>query len=129
LASGAGQLLGGHVGGQGSLRANLRTDDEGQGRIGLEVRRQDVSSAQWTGVRIIIAQPLAATFSASTELELARPDDARDRGSIWPWGLLAMSWHSGTGWEAATALEAGSGPQKRFETTALLRLSRSLEVP
>jgi hypothetical protein len=129
LATGAGQLVGGRIGGLGSVRATLRTDDEGRGRLGLEVRRQDVSMAQWTGVRAIVSQPLADCWSASTELEIARPDVATDRGSAWPWGLVALSWRSGTGWEASAAVEAGSNPTRSFEADALLRLSRSLEVP
>jgi hypothetical protein len=129
LASAAGQVVGGHLGSQSSLRATLRTDDQGAGRVGLEVRRQDVSTAQWTGVRAIVSQPLSAHFGASTELEIARPDVPADRGSIWPWGLLALSWRSEAGWEAAAAVEAGATPLQRFETNALLRLARTLEVP
>jgi hypothetical protein len=129
FVSGAGQMVGGHLGGQSFVRATLRTDDDGKGRLGLEVRRQDVSTAQWTGVRVIASQSLTEHFSGSTELEIARPDVAGDRGSIWPWGLLALSWQSGNGWEAATAIEAGATPMQRFETNALIRLTRSLEVP
>jgi hypothetical protein len=129
FASGAGELVGGRAGGQASLRATLRTDDDGAGRIGVELRRQDVSTAQWTGVRLIVAQPFTQHFSGSTELEVARPDVADDRGTIWPWGLFAMTWRSGTGWEAAAAFEAGANPRQRFETNALVRLSRNLEVP
>jgi hypothetical protein len=129
LASVTGKLVGGELGGEAFLRTTLRTDDDGEGRIGLEVRRQDVSTARWSGVRIILAEPIAEHFGASTELELARPDDARDRGTIWPWGLLALTWRSGTGWESSAAVEAGAGPRQQFETNALLRLSRNLEVP
>jgi hypothetical protein len=129
FASVAGQMVGGQLGSQSLVRATLRTDDDGAGRIGLEVRRQDVSTAQWTGVRVIVSQPLSDRFGGSTELEVARPDVPGDRGAVWPWGLLALSWRSGTGWEAAAALEAGATPLRRFETNALFRLSRSLEVP
>jgi hypothetical protein len=129
LATGAGQLIGGQLGGYGSVRATLRTDDEGDGSLGLEVRRQDVSTARWTGLRLLASEPLAAHWRIATELELARADDPGDRGAVWPWGLMALSWRSGTGWEASTAVEAGATPRYRFETNALLRLARTWEIP
>lgn len=128
LASGAGQSVGGERGGNAWLRALLRTDDRGDGSLGIEVRRQDVSSARWTGVRAIAAQPLGRFFRFSSEIEVACADEPHGRGIAWPWGLLALAWRSGTGWEAAGAVEAASTPAHRFETNALLRLSRTLEI-
>ncbi len=133
LASAAGQAVGGAVGGNGWIRALLRTDDHvatspsGSGSLGLEVHRQDVSSAQWTGIRGIATQPLSHHLRLSTEIEIAAPDAPRGRGIVWPWGLVALAWRSGTGWEAAGALEAASTPVHSFETNALLRVSRTLE--
>jgi hypothetical protein len=127
FVSGAGQDVGGELGGNGTLRATLRTDDEGQGSIGVELRRQDVASAKWSGARVVAAEPLGAGLRASTELELAVPDKPNGRGAVWPWGLLALAWRSGTGWEVAGATEAASTPEHRYEINALVRVSRALE--
>jgi hypothetical protein len=128
LATGAGQDLGGELGGYGTLRSTLRLDDRGDGSIGLELRRQDVSAVHWSGVRLIATERLGAHFRASTELEVARADDPGDRGAAWPWGLAALTWSSGSGWEASAAGEAGSTPQYRFEVNGLVRLSYALEA-
>ncbi len=128
LASGAGQMVGGKVGGNGWLRATLRLDDRGDGALGVEVRRQDVSTARWTGLRVIGAHPLGRGFRFTSELEVVVPDEPSGRGIAWPWGLVALSWRSKTGWDAAGALEASSTPQHRYEMNALMRLSRSMEI-
>jgi hypothetical protein len=123
------QVVGGDLGGNGTLRALLRLDDRGDGSIGLEVRRQQISTARFWGMRATLAQSWRNGFRASTELELVRPDDPAERGALWPWGLVAWSWRSTSGWEIAAGTEAASTSQYRFEATALLRLSRALEVP
>jgi hypothetical protein len=123
LASGAGQDVGGALGGNGWLRATLRLDDRGDGNMGLELRREDVSTAQWSGVRAICAQPLGHGFRYSTELEIVVPDHPDGRGAAWPWGLMALSWRSRNAWEIAGALEASSTPQHRYETDALVRVA------
>jgi hypothetical protein len=128
FASGAGQDVGGELGGNGTVRATLRTDDRGQGSLGLELRRQDVATAKWSGARAIATQPLGSGFRASTELEVAVPDQPRGRGAVWPWGLVALAWRSGDGWEIAGATEAASTPEHRYEINGLIRVSRSLEV-
>jgi hypothetical protein len=128
LASVAGQDVGGDLGGYAWMRSTLRLDDRGDGSLGLEVRRQQVSTVRWSGVRAVLAEPLGAHLRASSELELAWADNPAGRGSAWPWGLLAMAWRSGSGWEAAAAVEAGSTPQYRFEVNGLLRVSHTLEV-
>jgi hypothetical protein len=128
LASGAGQSVGGEVGGNGWARASLRLDDRGDGDLGLEVRRVDVSTAQWTGVRAIGAVPLGRGFRYSTEIEVVAPDHPDGRGVLWPWGLLALSWRARSGWDVAGAVEASSTPIHRYETDALVRVSRAWEV-
>ena len=128
LASGAGQHVGGEYGGNGWVRALLRTDDRGLGSLGLEGRRQDVSTAKWTGIRALASLPLGRGFRYATELELVLPDAPRGRGFAWPWALAALSWRSGTGWEVAGATEASSSPEHRYELNALLRVSRTLEL-
>lgn len=122
LASGAAQVVGGDAGGRASLRSVLRLDDRGDGSLALELTRQDVSTAQWSGVRATSAQPIGKKLRLTTEIEVAVPDDRR-RGFAWPWGLLALSWRSLTGWEAAAAVEAASTPEHRAEVNGLFRLS------
>src|SRR5262249_36095548 len=123
LASAAGQDLGGDLGAFGFVRGTLRLDDEGDGSLGLEVRRQDVAFAHWSGVRMILAESLAAQWRASSELEIARADDTEGRSTVFPWGLAALGWHATSGWEAAAAVEAGSTPKYRFEVEGLVRIS------
>ncbi|MGH7294471.1 MAG: hypothetical protein ACRELB_06050 [Polyangiaceae bacterium] len=123
LASGAGQDVGGALGGNGWVRGTLRLDYRGDGDVGLEVRRVDVSTAQWTGVRAIAAQPLGRGFRYSSEVEIVVPDHPDGHGAAWPWGLMALSWRSHRAWEVAGALEASSTPQHRYEADALLRVA------
>jgi hypothetical protein len=128
LASGAGQVVGGELGANGWLRATLRLDDRGDGTMGMEVRREDVPGAEWTGIRGVAGVPLAWGLRYSTEVEIVVPDQPNGRGAAWPWGLMALSWRSRSGWEVASAVEASSTPLHRYETDALLRISRALEV-
>jgi hypothetical protein len=128
LASGAGQDVAGALGGNGWLRTTLRLDDKGDRNLGLEVRRVDVSTAQWTGIRGVSAQPLGRGFRASSEIELVIPDHPNGRGFAWPWGLLALSWRSASNWEVAGAVEASSTPARLYEANALVRVSRRWEV-
>jgi hypothetical protein len=123
LVSGAGQDLGGDLGAFGFARATLWLDDDRDGSLGLELRRHDIADTHWSGVRAIAAERLSAHLRASTELELVRPDDPRDRGSVWPWGLVALTWRTRSGWEAAAAGEAASTPRNRWELNGLLRVS------
>jgi hypothetical protein len=127
LASGAGQDVGGELGGNGWVRATLRLDNGGAGNLGLELRREDVASARWSGVRSVCVLPLGHGLRYSSEIEVVVPDHPDGRGAAWPWGLMALSWRSKTGWEVAGALEASSTPQHRYETDALVRLARSLD--
>jgi hypothetical protein len=127
LASGAGQLVGGELGMNAWIRSTLHLDDHNHGSLGVEMRRVDVSSARWTGVRAIGSQPLGAGFRFSSEIEIATPDKPNGRGSVWPWGLMAIAWRSRTGWEVAGAMEAASTPEYRYELNALARVSRTLE--
>ncbi len=128
-ATAAGQVVGGEVGGNASLRTLLKLNEKGTRNVGLELRRQDVSTAKWSGVRVVGVEPVGKYFRFSSELEVAVPDIPNGRGSVWPWGLMAFAWRSGNGWEVATAGEGSSTPEHRFELNALLKLSRSLEIP
>ena len=128
LASGAGQHVGGEFGGNGFLRALLRTDERGEGRLGFEGRRVDVSTAKWTGLRATASLPLGGGFRYASEIELVFPDAPNGRGVVWPWGLMALSWRSKSGWETAGAMEASSSPEHRYQLNALLRVARSFEI-
>jgi len=57
-----------------------------------------------------------------------RPDEARGRGMLWPWGLAAINWDRGA-WQAAVAVEASASPQYRSRVDALLQLSRRWGTP
>jgi len=128
LVSGAGQDVGGGLGGNGWIRATLRLDDRGNGNLGLELRRVDVSTAEWTGLRGVAALPLGRGFRFSTELEVVVPDHPDGRGIAWPWGLCALAYRR-AGWEAAAAVEASSTPEHLYEANALARLSRTWGTP
>jgi len=128
LASGAGQDVGGALGSNGWIRATLRLDDRGDRNLGLELRRVDVSTAEWTGVRGVTALPLGRGFRFSTEIEVVVPDHPSGRGVAWPWGLCAVAYRR-SGWEAAAAVEASSTPEHLYEANALARLSRSWAMP
>jgi hypothetical protein len=128
LASGAVQSVGERLGDNEWARASLRLDDRGAGNLGLEVRREDVEGARWTGVRAVVAAPLGHGFRYSSEVEVVVPDRPEGRGVAWPWGLIALSWRSRDGWEVAAGLEASSTPRQKYETNALVRVSRALEI-
>jgi hypothetical protein len=128
FASAAAQSVGGSGGGNAFVRATLRTDDRGAGSLGLEARRQDVSTAQFTGVRGAATQPLGHGLRYSTEIEIAVPDHPEGRGIVWPWALMALAWRSPWGFDTAAAVEAAATPTHRFETNALVRLSYPLEL-
>jgi hypothetical protein len=129
LLTGGGQDIGGELGGYVTARGTLRLDDRGAGNIGLELRRQDVPSSQWTGVRVTASEPLGQYLRVSTEIEVAAPDAPGNGGKAWPWVLGALAWRPGKGWEAAGAIEAGSTPRYSFEWNGLLRVARTLEIP
>ncbi|MGH7282117.1 MAG: hypothetical protein ACRELY_11375 [Polyangiaceae bacterium] len=120
---GAAQTVGGLYGGNGSVRALLRTDDKGDGSIGFEARRQDVSTARWTGFRATATRPLSQSLRASSELELVIPDLPQGKGAAWPWGLASLGWHPTDLWEIAGAFQAASTPQHVAEANALVRFS------
>lgn len=128
LGSGAGQVVGGTAGYNAWLRGTLRLDDTGAGNVGVEVRRQDVSTAQWTGLRATGMKPFLKVFHVAAEVEVVFPDYPSGRGKMWPWGLLAVGWRPGHGGEAAAAIEASASPERKYSVDALVRVSKTLEV-
>jgi hypothetical protein len=123
LGEGMVESIGGDLGGQGTVRATLRLDDKGKGALAIEGRRMSTPGAGWSGVRATARVPFARDFAASTELELVAPDDPRGRGSVWPWGLLALRYRPYPRWEIAGALEASSSPTAVSSLSGLLRAS------
>src|SRR5580658_816878 len=128
FASGAAQDVAHGLGGNGWVRGTLKLDDQDHGRLGLELRRVDVPGAEWTGIRTVASLPLGKHIRYSSELEIVVSDHPDGRGVAWPWGLSSLSWRSHDGWEVAAAVEASSSPLRRYETDALLRVSRALEI-
>jgi len=127
-ASAAAQTTQGEVGGNGWLRGRLWLDDQGDSTVGVELRRQSLAASRWTGLRTVFSLNLGRGFRYVNELELAVPDEPKNGATVWPWGLLSLSWKSRGGWEVAGALEASSTPLNRYETAALARLMRRWEV-
>ncbi len=105
------------------FRRTLRLDDKGAGALGLELRREGIPEASWTGIRGTARLPFSARVSASTELELVRPDDPRGRGAVWPWGLVALRFRPEPKWEMAGALEASASPTAASSVSGLFRVS------
>ncbi|HEX7837149.1 MAG TPA: hypothetical protein VF469_06775, partial [Kofleriaceae bacterium] len=99
--------------------------------LSAELRRSGVSgvaSSAWTGARGAARIALPCSLAFSTELELVRPDEARGRGSLWPWALAALNWDRGD-WQSAIAVEASASPQYRSRVDALFQLSRRWGKP
>lgn len=106
-----------------TARARLRLDDRGTGTVSGELRRGGIGSDAWTGARVAARVPVSHGLALSTELELVIPDEARGRGTAWPWGLVAASWQR-SDWEAAVAVEASASPEYVHRVDALVQLSR-----
>ena len=112
-----------------TLRLTLRLDDRGDGAASIEGRRQGAGPDRWTGVRIATRVPLARRVHASTELEVAAPDDPRGRGLLWPWGLVALAWSPAPAWQVAGAVEAASTATATREINAIARVSWAWGAP
>jgi hypothetical protein len=111
-----------------TARARLKLDDRGASALSAELRRSGIGNEAWTGARGAARIALGHALSASTELELVRPDDPRGRGSLWPWALAALSWDRGD-WQAAVAVEASASPEVRSRVDGLFQLSRRWGKP
>jgi hypothetical protein len=125
LGEAVAESLGGELGGQFLLRTTLRLDDRGDRALALEMRRQGTPGDSWTGVRGTARMPINRYFAASTELEVAMPDEPRHRGAVWPWGLVALRFKPDPQWELASALEASASPTSLAAVTGLFRVSRA----
>jgi hypothetical protein len=110
-----------------ATRATLRLDDRGDGALGGELRREWAPDGGWNGARATLRLPLYG-FVVALEGELAFPEHANGDGSVWPWGLAALSRRFGT-WEAAAALEASSSSDYVRRVDGLARLTWLWEAP
>lgn len=104
-------------------RARLRLDDRGGSAVSAELRRSGVDDDTWSGARATARIALPRSWTASTELELVVPDVDRGRGSVWPWGLVALGWDGGD-WQAAVAVEASATAEDRRRLDVLAQLGR-----
>ena len=125
---GAAQQAANDWGWTGHLRGVLRTDDEGDGSVLGELRRQDVASSKWTGIRLAsvikLFESIDETVGLMPEFELIIPDDRKpETGKVWPWGRLALQWKHQKGWALAAAAEASSNATTRIDVRALARVS------
>jgi hypothetical protein len=109
-----------------AARAQLRLDDRGAGAVGGELRREWGPDGGWSGARVTARVPLGALVVA-VEGELAIPEHADGDGSVWPWGLVALSRRLGS-WEAAAAVEASASSDYQHRVDAIARLTWSWEV-
>lgn len=112
----------------GFLRGVLRTDDEGKGSILGELRRQALSSTNWTGIRLAAVIPIyenhKETLGLMPEFEIVVPDDRSSQtGKAWPWGRLALRWSHEKGWSLAAAAEASSNQYQSIDVRGLAKLA------
>jgi len=110
------------------LRTRLKLDDRGASALSAELRRSGVGHEAWTGARGAARIRLPRSLTASAELELVRPDEARGRGALWPWALAALGFAHGD-WQSALAVEASASPEYRSRFDALFQLSRRWGAP
>ena len=116
-------VTGGDLGAYGIGRAVLALDDDFHGSVGIELRRQSIDTARWSGARTIVVLPLSSSLRVSTELEIVRPDVAPGRNRVWPWALVAIAHRWTSGWESALGVEALGTRDDRQELHAMLRVS------
>ena len=118
-----------HAGASQSVRAELRLDDDGRGAIGVDARRVSMPDASWTGGRGWLRVPIVSKLSASTELEVAVPDNPRERGALWPWWLIGIRYLPTSFLETAAAFETSSTPLYARSFGGLLRVSGTWGTP
>jgi hypothetical protein len=128
-ASGGVRLVEDDIGEDLTLRATLRLDARGAGRVTIKGRRFGMPDASWTGARLVVQVPVVAdVITVSTELELVVPDDDR-RGAVWPWALVAARWRPHPSWELAAAFEASASAQNTSAFDGILRAAYQWEGP
>ena len=125
---GAGRQAEDQWGWSGYLRGLLRTDDEGKGSVLGELRRMQVATARWTGIRLAsviqIFEDVHQTVGLMPEFEVIIPDDRNSiTGKAWPWGRLALRYRHESGWSFAAAAEASANQVQRLDVRGLARVA------
>jgi hypothetical protein len=113
---------------EASAEADLALDPGRRSRALVEVRRQGELGDGWTGGRGALRVAVTERWSAAAELELVIPDEARGRGALWPWALVALACRPAPGWELAAGVEASASPADRWRVDGIARLSRLWEL-
>jgi hypothetical protein len=80
--------------------------------------------ADWTGARAAARVPVRRDLAAAAELELAVPDDAHGRGTVWPWALGAIRWSPTRTWQVGLGVEASASPEFQHRIDAMARVTR-----
>jgi len=114
------------LGYRSAARATLRfSDDPGAvgGDVSLEATRRTLAGEGWTGGVVRTRWPLGLRLQTHLSLELVAPDEARDRGALWPWARAGASYAVSEAWSLAAALGAKASPEHVHEVEALVRLS------
>lgn len=122
--------IAGELGHRAEIHSTLRLDDRGDRAIGFEIRRQwNPIGASWSGGRGMIRIPIVYGLRVAAEMEIAAPDEAGDRGAVWPWGLLSIGYnpHFLKWLDLAGAVEAGASPTSRAFVSGIARLSATWE--
>ncbi len=118
------------VGWQGSLKAALALDDEAAGSVICELRRQDYLDAAFVGARVAVWAPVIDdVLDLAGEIELVRPDEPRQRGSVWPWVRLSSTLRPIDELAIAAAIEGGASPTAQSELRVLVRATLATEEP
>lgn len=127
LIADAGARYVGELGAELAARGRLRLDDRGNSVVSGELRRSGVGNDTWTGIRGAARIALPAQLVLATELELVVRDNARStaigRGTVWPWGLIAVHAERGP-WQGAIAAEASATLEYERRLDVLAQLSR-----
>lgn len=111
---------------EGLVRAQLRLDAKGRGVLQGDVRRQAAIDGGWIGARVALRLP-KGPWEVGAEVEVARPDVDRGRGTLWPWGLIAFGRRVGN-WHSALAVEGGATPTDRWRVDVLAQLGWQWEA-
>jgi len=126
-ATAGARIVDGEVAEDLSANTRLRLDDAGLSSIGFELTRQGGAGSAWTGARTTGRYAICHDWIAALEAELVRPDANTGRGTLWPWGLAALTWRPNRDWDAAMAVEASASPEYRARVDVIARLSRRWE--
>jgi hypothetical protein len=120
--------LGEELGYRTSARGTLRLADQGPGQIGVEALRRVRDNEGYTGAAIRVQLPISVALQAHASAELVRPDQARARGSVWPWLRIGASWAVHPDWLLAAATGIQAGPFYSQDVYALLRVTYRSEL-